>query len=361
MPQDISLKTFESAMSDVLFYCIGEGAIVFDDQGIIRRVNNVAKEILGFDSEEMIGKWFPDVFIAEDEKGNIIPRMERPSTEVFLTGKSITKRLYYRKKDGGRVPVALNVSPIVYQGKPFGGIELFRDITDEIKLEKAKDEFISISSHQLRTPATIVKQYLGMILQGFIVDPKEQLKMIETAYEHNENQLDIINQLLQVARAESQDIEMNPKETNLVEFMNKIINEQRQSFDNRNIKLEVKCKIDCLNCRIDRLHMRMVFENLLNNASKYSPEDSKVIVRIDAKPKGVRISIKDQGPGIHAKDLPRLFQKFSRAENNSATVDGTGLGLYWAKKLVEIHKGKISVKSTPGKGTTFTVDLPIDA
>jgi PAS domain S-box-containing protein len=182
---NITLNDHAGVISDVLFFSIGEGAVVIDDRGNISRVNKIALDILGYDANELIGKWYPETIIAEEESGRPIPNIERPITEVFFSGQPIYKKVYYRRKDGSRVPVALTVSPIMHNDKPLGAIELFRDITDELQLEHAKDEFISIASHQLRTPATVVKQYLGMILDGYVESEEKQREMLQTAYTHN--------------------------------------------------------------------------------------------------------------------------------------------------------------------------------
>jgi signal transduction histidine kinase len=106
--------------------------------------------------------------------------------------------------------------------------------------------------------------------------------------------------------------------------------------------------------------MNMIFENLIHNAHKYSPAESKVSVEIKSTPSNATITVADQGIGIDPADIPKLFNKFSRLENVNSTASGTGLGLYWAKKLVELYKGDISVASKLNKGTTFTVRLPRD-
>src|SRR5437868_12325280 len=152
---------------DALFMSIGEGAISTDSRSRINRVNKAALDILGYTEDELIGKWFLGIIIAEDEDGNPMSNTERPIAQVFLTGRAISARAFYTTKDGSKVPVYLTVSPIMLDLKPVGAIEVFRDISRELELEKAKDEFVAIASHQLRTPATAVKQYIGLLLEGY--------------------------------------------------------------------------------------------------------------------------------------------------------------------------------------------------
>src|SRR5690348_11803757 len=122
------------AEADALFLSIGEGAIVTDAQGRISRVNQAALRILGFKEEELLGKWYPEAVIAEDSAGNVLANYDRPIAQVFLTGESVTARIYYRRQDGSSVPVSLNVAPVLMDKKPIGAIEVFRDITQELAL-----------------------------------------------------------------------------------------------------------------------------------------------------------------------------------------------------------------------------------
>ncbi len=124
------------------------------------------------------------------------------------------------------------------------------------------------------------------------------------------------------------------------------------------MKIKFKPNVKTALSNVDPLHIRMVIENLLNNANKYSPEGSTVNVTLSSSPNYQVINIEDRGIGIATEDMSKLFQKFSRVQNPESNASGSGLGLYWAKKLVDLHNGTIDVSSKPGKGTTFTVKLP---
>jgi PAS domain S-box-containing protein len=346
------------AVSDVLFDSIGEGAIIIDERGNIARVNKIALDILGYSSDdELIGKWYPMTVIAESEEGHVIPRLERPITEAFLRGEPVSRRLYFRKKAKGRVPVALNVAPIMLDDKPIGAIELFRDITDEMQLEHAKDEFISIASHQLRTPATVVKQNLGMILEGYIDSEDMRSDLIQIAYDHNNTQLEIINNLLKIAQVEASKLTPNFQRVNVITLLESVISSQLTEYKARDIEIKLIAPKKRVMIWADPLHMQMVMENLINNAQKYSAPNTKVSVEVENNSKSATIHVRDQGVGIARKDIAQLFQKFSRLENTDSTASGTGLGLYWAKKLVELHGGEINVASKLHKGTTFSVTI----
>lgn len=230
-----------------------------------------------------------------------------------------------------------------------------------LELNKAKDEFISLASHQLRTPATGVKQYLGMILEGYAgeeVSPKI-LKMIEVAYESNERQLKIVNDLLKVAYIDAGKLKLNKESCNVVDMLKDIVCELDGLIQQRQQTVVVNCDLDDPIVKVDSRLMRMVLENIVDNASKYSPNNSKISITIDGVKNRVRIAVADQGVGISLDNQTKLFKKFSRIDNKfSSQVEGTGLGLYWAKQVVDMHKGSIQVLSEEGKGTTFVITFP---
>lgn len=351
-----------NAEADMLFFSIGEGAITTDGHGKITRINKVALEILGFSAEEVLGKWYPGTVVAEDDTGRVIPNIERAITEAFLSGSPVFKRMYYRRKNGSKVPVAVTVSPLILNDEPLGAIEVFRDITQETELENSKDEFISIASHQLRTPATVVKQYMGMLLGGYVGDLSEaQRQMLQKAYDYNNNQLYIINDLLKIAQADANKIHPVRKAIDLVTLLSEVANSHQASYKDRSMRLHFEPAVKSAICSVDPLHIRMVIENLLSNARKYSPEGSSVTLTLSASLNYKIIRIKDEGIGIAPEDISKLFQKFSRIQNPESTAGGSGLGLYWAKKLIDLHDGTINVTSEPAKGTVFVVKLPGEA
>ncbi len=228
-------------------------------------------------------------------------------------------------------------------------------------LNQALKEFISLASHQLRTPATGVKQYLGLLHEGFAGKlTKEQEDFVEKAYQGNQRQLDIIDDLLIVARVDAGKMSLNRIKLNLVELINEVINEQISKFESRRQEIHFKNKETKLEVSADPARIRMVLENLIDNAGKYTPEAKKISIEATKDKEFVAISVIDEGVGIKPSDFNKLFQKFSRLENPlSISSGGTGLGLYLAKKIVELHGGFISVQSSPEKGSTFTVKLPL--
>ncbi len=229
-----------------------------------------------------------------------------------------------------------------------------------IELSNSKDEFISVASHQLRTPATGVKQYIGMLLEGYGGELNDdQVKMLQTAYESNERQLRIIDDLLKIAHLDAGQVTLVKDRVDLVHLIEAVIDEQANKFKHRQQRVTFHHKYKQVMALIDSERMRMVLENLIDNASKYTPDGKDITITLISTPKNVTISVTDQGVGVAKKDIPRLFRKFSRVDNALSTlVGGTGLGLYWVKKIVMLHNGTISVESKPRKGSTFTFTIP---
>lgn len=350
----------EKAKSDALFLSIGDGAIATDETGRINRVNQSALNILGYSQDELVGQWYQKMVIAVDDKGSSVELINRPITQAILTGMPVSSRLSYRTKRGSFVPVAVTASPVLLQGKPIGTIEVFHDITAEMEVERMKSEFISLASHQLRTPATAVKQYLGLALEGYTNSKAEFDKCLRDAYTSNEEQLQIIDDILNVAKVDAGKLDIKRSETDIVKLVETAAAQFASQVKQKGHKFEVDLPGKPLIINLDALKIQMVVENLISNAIKYSPDGSRVEVKLSGTSEGVKLSVKDTGIGIAKKDQARLFAKFGRIESDySVKVQGTGLGLYLAKQIIELHGGSIALASSPGKGSRFTVTLPI--
>jgi PAS domain S-box-containing protein len=361
LPSDTtSIIAHQKAMSDALFLSIGEGAIATDMDGKISRVNQAALEMLGFTERDLLGKWFPEALIMADESGTKIPKIDRPITRAFISGRTIYERTYYRKKDGSLLPVAITVSPILLNDRPMGAIEVFRDITEELEVDRMKSEFISLASHQLRTPATAVKTYIGMLMDGFGGElSKDQMKLAKTAYESNDRQLSIINDLLFIANTESRSLKLKKERTNLCSLVMEVIEQQLDVIKKRGQQLDVSLPDQGVHHEVDPSLFKIVIDNLLSNASKYTSEGGKLELELARQNQCVELSVSDTGVGIDAGDLDKLFKKFTRIDNPLSTqVGGSGIGLYLLKQIVDLHRGDIVVESEKDSGTTFTVKLP---
>ncbi len=235
------------------------------------------------------------------------------------------------------------------------------------KLDKAKSEFISIASHQLRTPLTAIKGYLSMIMDGNYGEISEAAESkMEQVLQSAERLISLVNDLLNVSRIESGKIEMNFKKINLVDFIKDSIKELKIVANNENLYLKFENKIEhSLEAEIDQQRMRQVILNIIDNAIKYTAEGGITITTkkqvMESGKDSVLITIKDTGEGMDEKEIKNIFESFSRGSAGDLMhVEGAGLGLYIAKKFVDMHDGLIWIESEgKGKGTKFLIELPI--
>lgn len=229
----------------------------------------------------------------------------------------------------------------------------------EREIQSAKDELLSLASHQLRTPATGVKQYMGMVLQGFAGDISPQQKeFLQKAYESNDRQLHIINDILHLAKLDAGRIVLSKTTFDMSELTRSVIDEQTDSAHDGEVELTSRMP-KRMEVYADSHMMRMVIENLISNAIKYTNPGGKVTVSIKSTGKNIEVAVRDTGVGIDENDLDKLFKQFSRVANErSHLVSGTGVGLYLVKNLIELHGGNVTVSSRGGKGTVFTLLFP---
>ena len=229
----------------------------------------------------------------------------------------------------------------------------------ERDIARAKDELLSLASHQLRTPATGVKQYMGMVLQGFAgtIKPNQE-ELLTKAYKSNERQLRVINDILHLAKLDLGRIVLAKTRFDLSELIKDVADEQEQEIISSRLTLSLKT-LKSAPIYADKHMLRMVIENLLSNAIKYTDPGGKVSVELTRQDKEYFITIEDTGVGIDEDDIQLLFKQFSRLRNSrSHLVTGTGVGLYLAKHLTQLHDGDITVESKLGEGSSFIIIIP---
>jgi signal transduction histidine kinase len=236
-------------------------------------------------------------------------------------------------------------------------------ILRERAVEGAKNEFVSLASHQLRTPATNVRQYLGLVLEGYLGKlSKQQREALEVANRNNNSEISIINDLLNVAKLDLNKIRLKKLPVDMSALVLQVATEYQAVASLKQQVIRTKLVGTLPIVKADETYLKSVLENLVDNACKYSPAKSTITIRLvmrAAQKKRLTLEVIDSGIGISKRDGSKLFKKFSRLPTAIDNAEGTGLGLYWVKQIVELHGGKISIVSAPGKGSTFTVVLPV--
>lgn len=226
-------------------------------------------------------------------------------------------------------------------------------------IDTTKSELVMLASHQLRTPASGVKQYLGMLREGMFGKlDKTQAAILNKAYLANEHQIETINQILHIAKADAGQLALAHEPFDMARLIREEVDILKSQAKDKNIKIAVKASRSA-KIVADRRYMAMAIENLISNAIKYSFDGSTVDVAVTSRKSSITVKVHDKGVGISKQDLPRIFEKFVRLQNPlSVKEGGTGLGLFLTKEIIEAHNGKISAKSTQKSGTEFTFRVP---
>lgn len=281
--------------------------------------------------------------------------------ERFRRKSQTWKHEYRFKKASGQYAYCQDRGFIEYhQGKPIRMVGSLVDITRQKELDRAKDEFISIASHQLRTPLGSIRWNLELLVDKANKLPKETAGYIQEAYKSTLRMLGLVGDLLSVARIEQNRVQDMPQETDLAEIIDLAIGEMRPLAQQNNIRIDsAGVKHGEARITIDPKRFREAVQNLLSNAVKYSRPNGEVRVAIDVRPNDIVITIADNGVGIPSEEQGNLFTKFFRAKNVLATdTEGSGLGLFVVKSYVEQWGGRIWLDSEVNKGTTFYISIP---
>lgn len=243
---------------------------------------------------------------------------------------------------------------------------LINDMTDKLKadieqlkkLERVRSEFLGNVSHELRTPIFSLKGFLETLLEGAIDDPDVNMKFVEKAYQHA-NRLDsLLSDLIEISRIESGEMKMSFRYLDAVSLLRQVVHDSSDQAANRNQKILLDAPDNEVLVLGDKDHLGLAVGNIVDNAMKYSPEEAVIVVRLSVHEKSATMSISDNGPGMEAEHLPRIFERFYRVDKDrSREAGGTGLGLAIVKHIVDAHGSKVVVSSEVGKGTTVEFDL----
>ena len=358
---------------EAILASIGDAVFAVDRHKNIVLFNPAAVAISGYDQSEAIGKPYEEILSFIVEKTG---EQDVSFVEHALAGKPSRMKAdtLLERRDGTRIAVADSAAPIRdSDGSLIGAIVIFRDVSKERALDQAKSEFVSLASHQLRTPLSAINWYSEMLLGGDAGKLNaEQSEYMKEIFEGNQRMVELVDSLLNVSRLEVGKLKNEPKDTSLIELADSLQKELRTSViaKKMNMKQDVESKLPTVSA--DPKLLRMVLQNLLSNAVKYTPEkgtvtltmkraDHAIIAKMKLRParEYVYISVSDTGYGIPKEQQPKIFEKLFRADNvRKLDVEGTGLGLYIVKAVAEKLDGAVWFESEEGKGTTFYVVLP---
>jgi PAS domain S-box-containing protein len=344
---------------------MGEGVVAIDADEQIVLINPAAIGLLGLSSDALpTNRVFHEVYQLYDKDGKLDQPLtldQRPFYVAIRTGRPVNDVFAFRGIDGGKRLMNVVVAPVEVGEKVVGAIMVLRDVTKEKEIDRMKTEFISLASHQLRTPLSAIKWFTEMLIAGDAGKLQaEQLEFVSSIDESNERMIALVNGLLNISRIESGRIVVAPKLTDLRELVGGVVNDLKAMTEAKQQTLIISVHQDLPTISIDPQLIGQVYMNLLTNAVKYTPNGGEISVFISKKADKVISQITDNGYGIPLGQQNRIFEKFFRAANTAKVeTDGTGLGLYLIKAIVESSGGKIWFESKEGEGTTFWFTIPL--
>ncbi|MDP9082128.1 MAG: PAS domain S-box protein [Bacteroidota bacterium] len=324
-------------------------------ESVITSWNYAAERIFGYTAEDMIGESVYKLIPVDrhDEETTILERLRKGErVEHFETKRA--------SRDGRLIDVSLTISPIKdNKGNVIGASKIARDITERKLDERRKNDFIGMVSHELKTPLTS----LNAILQVAAVklrqhDDRFLTNAMDRANIQVKKMTAMINGFLNVSRLESGKIIIDRQQFDIYGLIDEIVTEARLTIGSHDISLH---KCDGIMVNADRDKIASVIVNFINNAVKYSPKGHFVEVICERMPDHIIVSVRDEGMGIPKKDLPYVFDRYFRSENeNTHHISGFGIGLYLSAEIVKQHSGEIWAESIVGTGSTFYFSLPIE-
>ncbi|MBI2426241.1 MAG: ATP-binding protein [Candidatus Kerfeldbacteria bacterium] len=365
-------KTFRrrthADIDDAILSSLGEAVVAFDTNKKCIVFNREAERLLVRKQKEAIGHPARLVLPLFTEKRKPLSDSQFPIIRVLASGHTYRSKtppnIFVKSTQGHIFPIDLTVTPMKSGTRLLGAVAVFQDRTVHTEMDQMKSDFVSLVSHQLRTPLSSIRWFLEILareVKGQLNE--EQERFVASARDGVARMNTLINTLLNITRLESGRMKVSPRATRLSSFLQSLVKEMDMVARARNVKLTFTKKItgrDTLN--LDRSLLTEVVSNLLSNAMMYADPKKKekiVDVALHVSKGKVSISIRDNGIGIPDKDQFHLFEKFHRAENAQALMtSGNGLGLYMVKKILDDTSGHILFESEEGKGTAFTIILP---
>jgi len=354
---------------------IADAVVAVDTARQVIIFNEAAQNITGWDRESAMGIDYNLIFKLKDQAGAELSDATDPFLQVLQAGQpKSTDKYYMLNKNNQKISFSIAIAPSFdSKGQTTGAIAIFHDISDQKAVARERNEFISTASHEMRTPVAAIEGYLAMAMNPSLATVDERAKTyIDKAHTASLHLGKLFQDLLSVTKIEDNRMTINRRRFNITELMNQVIGEMEIIAKNKNIKISThfdsgglgRQKVIAPSYEVDADpdRLREVMANLIDNAIKYSKENTTIDVSLKPDKKMIIFSVTDMGIGITTTEQKHLFQKFYRV-NNSFTRDvgGTGLGLYIARNLIEQFGGKIWVESQEGKGSTFSFTLPLDA
>lgn len=341
------LKQSNAKLEGLFNYC-ADGIIILNEDGIIEQVNPACESLVGHIGVKLVNSSIDDFLFSP--KTFISKELHNfDSAELFLRDFCIKNPI-----TNTETPVEISFARINPDCtfKRFVGV--IRDVTEQKKADKLRDDFIATLTHDLRTPLLAAIQTLKFFLDGALGELNEKQKhLLSTMQKSNEDLLGLVNALLEVYKYDAEKLILTKTNFNICNLIKQVYDELTPLAKTKNIEFLMNFDSKDTEIHADRSELRRVICNLCGNAINYTQEGGKVVITLKTEGNDIIFSVADNGSGIPAEDIPNMFQRFSQGTSKKRST-GTGLGLYLSRQIIESHGGKIWLESTLNKGSEFS-------
>jgi two-component system, OmpR family, phosphate regulon sensor histidine kinase PhoR len=347
--------TERTAGTKTIFSAMQDGLLVVDNRRHIALVNRTFRQLFGL-GETVIGEPLLDIVRAVE--------LDRLIMETLRTGASEAAELTIPGLHG-TPPRRMQLSAVAMKSDAdaiTGVVVLFHDITQLRQADEIRRDFVANVSHELRTPLSILRGYIETMLDDPQISPDELGRILEVMKRHSNRLGILVDDLLTLAQLESTNPNLQLSEVRLSELFTAIVHDWAKKFAEKKLSLDIAVVPNFPIIRADETRLQEVLYNLLDNALKYTQPGGKIRLQAQRHGDEVVISVSDTGIGINDADLPRVFERFYRADKarSHEGVRGTGLGLSIVKHIAQMHGGRVEAESKLGRGTTIRVLLPLN-
>lgn len=362
----------EKAQVSLLLENLNDGIIEYDGSMKVIRINNKATNLLGISAVDVVGKMIKPES-ANDIKISNLAKISYPAfgekvkhdveTKKSKNPKVITADTYdvmVGSPNEKKIRVFTVAKVEKKSNEPVGFIKVIRDITKEDIISHSKSDLVAVVAHQLRAPLSAIRWIFGSLIdEDYGVLNDKQKELVKKGMVTNQELVGLVDDILDVSKIEEARFDYNFEKVDLDVLIHDIAESLRGKTVKKNVSLVIDMPNVHLEAEFDKERIKMVITNIIDNAINYTKEGGTVAVNANDSGSNIEIHIKDNGIGIPEDAKEKLFSKFYRARNAKAIKpQGTGLGLFLAKTIVEGHGGAINYKSKENEGTTFTISLP---
>ncbi len=330
------------------------GAVITSDhQGQITEFNPAAERLTGYSRDEAMGRLAEEILQLQGVNLSIW-------NQVLQGRQEVTEELSLRNRSGQEAPVMISAFALRDDGgDPQGGAIIIRDLTPVKRQENDRRQLVNMFAHDLKTPVVGAAGLIRRLLRGKLGPLTEpQMNYLQTIDQEMAGLEKLINRFLEFARLNLRILAPQLTVLNIQEECRKVVTLLQPLAEDKDITLETDLPPEIPALRADPLLLPRVLENLLENAVKYSPAHSRVMLAVRVEDSALRFTVQDQGPGIPPEDLPHLFEVFYRGEQEGNT-QGFGLGLAAVRRIIDAHGGRIWVDTAPGRGCAFHFTFPL--